>query len=69
MLYEILMPAELVPDLEAQITNQIKDILSHQAKEIVKDYEEKLWAACGTNADSDALARILYKASVSPKTV
>ena len=33
----------------------------------LKDYEEKLWAACDTDEDTDALARILYKASVPQK--
>ncbi len=35
-LSEILMPAELVTDLEAQITNQIKDLLSTHTQKLLE---------------------------------
>ena len=41
-LHLILLPAELVPDLEAQITNQIKDLLSTILSTLVKEMEGKL---------------------------
>ena len=55
--------------VEETIVEQVRIILL--AKDIeratLKDYEEKLWAACDTDEDTDALARILYKASVPQK--
>ena len=49
----------------------VESFLTQFAKDIeratLKDYEEKLWAACDTDEDTDALARILYKASVPQK--
>ena len=38
-LHLILLPAELVPDLEAQITNQIKDLLSTILSTLVEKME------------------------------
>lgn len=45
-------------------TSLLINALQEYGKACIKDYEEKLWAACNTDEDSDALARILYKASV-----
>ena len=39
---EILMPCELVPDLEAQVTNQIEDLLSTTLNSTLQSILEKV---------------------------